>query len=232
MGLALPLLAAVSSTIIVVVVGASAGSPTVGACPKKGGAPPHQCKHAEGSYRSLPNSDAPSCCAACLADSTTPCAGWILASPSTTATCHLKMSADDIIFVRKAPDYCGLVRNVTPGPPHPPAPGPPPNPPHPPPPPPTPPPPPPPPTPAPPAPPDAKNVLLVISDDMRPELPMYGNSIVHAPNLQRIADRGVTFGQAHVQFAYCCPTRNSCGYYLHSPPRTHTLCLVSVRAQA
>ena len=38
---------------------------------------------------------------------------------------------------------------------------------------------------------------------------MYGNGIVHAPNIQRIADRGLTFGQAHVQFAYCCPTRNS-----------------------
>lgn len=56
---------------------------------------------------------------------------------------------------------------------------------------------------------DAKNVLLIVADDMRPDLPMYGNAIVHAPNLQRIARRGVTFNQAHVQFSYCCPSRNS-----------------------
>jgi hypothetical protein len=55
----------------------------------------------------------------------------------------------------------------------------------------------------------AKNVLLLVADDMRPDLPMYGNSIVHAPNLQRIAAHGVTFNQAHVQIAYCCPSRNS-----------------------
>eukprot|EP01050_Picozoa_sp_SAG11_P020542 SAG11_NODE_3480_length_2422_cov_11.569522_3_plen_187_part_00 len=30
---------------------------------------------------------------------------------------------------------------------------------------------------------DAKNALLIVADDMRPDLPMYGNSIVHAPNL-------------------------------------------------
>ena len=56
---------------------------------------------------------------------------------------------------------------------------------------------------------DAKNVLLIVADDMRPDLPMYGNTIVHAPNLQRIADRGVTFNQAHIQISYCCPSRNS-----------------------
>jgi iduronate 2-sulfatase len=52
-------------------------------------------------------------------------------------------------------------------------------------------------------------VLLIVADDMRPDLPMYGNSIVHAPNLQRIADKGVTFNQAHIQISYCCPSRNS-----------------------
>ena len=34
------------------------------------------------------------------------------------------------------------------------------------------------------APAGAKNVLLLVADDMRPDLPMYGNPIVHAPNLQ------------------------------------------------
>jgi arylsulfatase A-like enzyme len=67
-----------------------------------------------------------------------------------------------------------------------------------------------PPTPAPPpAPAGAKNVMLIVADDMNADLPMYGNLIVHAPNLQRIADSGVTFNQAHVQIAYCCPSRNS-----------------------
>lgn len=85
--------------------------------------------------------------------------------------------------------HCGLIRNKTapptPGPPAPPTP------------------------PIVPAPPGAKNVLLIVSDDMRPDLPMYGNAIMRAPNLQRIADNGVTFNQAHVQISYCCPSRNS-----------------------
>lgn len=158
------------------------------------------CKHAGGSYRDIPNSDATSCCAACVADSDTPCAGWILAGPSTTAVCHLKLSRTDIVADRNPSspptNYCGLVRNISgpprpPGPPGPPPPAPPPSP------------------PAPPAPPDAKNVLLIVSDDMRPDLPMYGNAIVAAPNLQRIADQGVTFNQAHIQISYCCPSRNS-----------------------
>ena len=94
---------------------------------------------------------------------------------------------------------------VPPAPPHPPRPAPRPTP-------------PPPPRPTPPtrAPPGAKNVLLMIADDMRPDLPMYGNSIVHAPNLMRIAEQGVTFNRAYAQVAYCCPSRNS--VKLHPPP--------------
>merc|ERR1719375_2718647 len=69
----------------------------------------------------------------------------------------------------------------------------------------------PPPTPAPrPAPEGAKNVLLLISDDFRPDLPIYGNRMVHAPNInERLANQGVTLLRAHIQISYCCPSRNS-----------------------
>ena len=60
------------------------------------------------------------------------------------------------------------------------------------------------------APNDPKNVLLILIDDLRPELGLYG-SHVPTPNLDRFdAADGVTiFSNAYVQYSFCCPSRNS-----------------------
>ena len=70
------------------------------------------------------------------------------------------------------------------------------------------------PAPAPPVPPpkDAKNVLLLIVDDMRPQLnAAYGQTFMITPNLDRLAKSpgAVVFDRAYVQVAWCSPSRNS-----------------------
>ena len=54
-----------------------------------------------------------------------------------------------------------------------------------------------------------RNVLYVVVDDLRPELPIYGQALIHAPNTQRLAARGVVFDAAFCQQAVCSPSRNS-----------------------
>lgn len=67
------------------------------------------------------------------------------------------------------------------------------------------------PLPAPPkaAPPGAKNVLYILVDDLRPSLSPYGQTQVHTPNIQKLADSGMTFLRAYCQEAVCSPSRNS-----------------------
>ena len=54
------------------------------------------------------------------------------------------------------------------------------------------------------------NVLLLISDDLRPDLGIYGGPAI-TPNLDRLADStgAVRFTRAYVQQAICCPSRSS-----------------------
>lgn len=54
-----------------------------------------------------------------------------------------------------------------------------------------------------------RNVLFLISDDFRPSSGAYGNEFARTPNLDRLASEGTLFTAAHVQFAYCAPSRNS-----------------------
>ena len=68
-------------------------------------------------------------------------------------------------------------------------------------------PPPPPPWPSPPAS-DKLNVLLVISDDMRPSLGAYGQPAI-SPHLDAFARKATLFRSAYVQVAWCSPCRNS-----------------------
>ena len=53
--------------------------------------------------------------------------------------------------------------------------------------------------------PSRPNVLYVVVDDLRPELPVYGQSYIHAPNVERLAGRGVVFDHAYAQQAVSKP---------------------------
>jgi len=53
------------------------------------------------------------------------------------------------------------------------------------------------------------NVLFLISDDLRPELGAYGNSMIKTPNIDRLATRGVRFDHAYAQYPLCNPSRSS-----------------------
>ena len=53
------------------------------------------------------------------------------------------------------------------------------------------------------------NVLLIIADDLNCDLGAYGNSIVKTPNIDRFAERGILFENAHNQYPLCGPSRAS-----------------------
>lgn len=55
-----------------------------------------------------------------------------------------------------------------------------------------------------------KNVLFLVSDDLRPELrAAYAQAGLHTPNLDRLASRSVVFDRAYTNFAICSASRNS-----------------------
>ena len=53
------------------------------------------------------------------------------------------------------------------------------------------------------------NVLLIITDDLNCDLGAYKNLIVKTPNIDRLAERGVLFENAHNQYPLCGPSRAS-----------------------
>lgn len=54
-----------------------------------------------------------------------------------------------------------------------------------------------------------KNILFIAIDDLKPLLSNYGSSQMYTPNFDRLAKMGMTFTNAHVQYAVCGPSRAS-----------------------
>ena len=53
------------------------------------------------------------------------------------------------------------------------------------------------------------NLLMIMFDDLRPELSIYGKSHMITPNFERLAKRSVIFDYAFAQVAVCNPSRDS-----------------------
>ncbi len=54
-----------------------------------------------------------------------------------------------------------------------------------------------------------KNILFIAIDDLKPLLSNYGFNQMQTPNFDRLAKKGMTFTNAHVQYAVCGPSRAS-----------------------
>lgn len=53
------------------------------------------------------------------------------------------------------------------------------------------------------------NVLLICVDDLKPLAGCYGDKLAKTPNIDRLAERGLTFERAYCNQAVCSPSRNS-----------------------
>jgi len=63
------------------------------------------------------------------------------------------------------------------------------------------------------------NVLLIVCDDLNDYIaPLAGHPQVKTPNIDRLANSGVSFQQAHCTIPICAPSRSSflCGHYPHT----------------
>lgn len=51
------------------------------------------------------------------------------------------------------------------------------------------------------------NILVIMVDDLRPDLGAYGNRTAHPPNMDGLARSGIVFDHAYTQQALCAPSR-------------------------
>lgn len=54
-----------------------------------------------------------------------------------------------------------------------------------------------------------KNVLFIMVDDLNPTIATYDHPLVKTPNIDKLAQMGVQFDNAHCNFAVCGPSRSS-----------------------
>ena len=72
--------------------------------------------------------------------------------------------------------------------------------------------------PPPPIPAQAKNVLYIVIDDMRPDAAPFAQSFMQTPSLTKLANTGSVFNRSYCNIAVCSPSRNSflTGKYPHN----------------
>jgi len=58
-------------------------------------------------------------------------------------------------------------------------------------------------------PPQQRNILFIAVDDLRPELGCFGASHIYSPNIDRLAERGMMFTNAHCNVPVCGASRAS-----------------------
>ena len=51
------------------------------------------------------------------------------------------------------------------------------------------------------------NILLLLVDDLKPTLGVYGDKVAHSPNIDRLAEKGMTFTNAYCNQAVCVASR-------------------------
>lgn len=69
---------------------------------------------------------------------------------------------------------------------------------------------------------DHLNVLFIIADDLNCDLGCYGHPVARSPHLDQLAQQGVRFERAYVQYTICNPSRTSFLTGLR-PETTHIL---------
>lgn len=66
------------------------------------------------------------------------------------------------------------------------------------------------------------NVLLIIADDLRPQLGCYGETQMKTPNIDRLASQSIVFDHSYCQVALCAPSR-ACLLTGLRPDSTHII---------
>ena len=54
---------------------------------------------------------------------------------------------------------------------------------------------------------DKPNILLLLVDDLKPNLGVYGDAVAHSPNIDRLAEKGMVFNRAYCNQAVCMASR-------------------------